>query len=54
MTANEYGEVDRQFLTGVAVVISILFIIWMFMLGKGELICISTGQPLLRLMLMLS
>ena len=39
--ANGYGEVDRQFLTGVAVVISILFITWMFMLGKGELICIS-------------
>jgi hypothetical protein len=41
VTHNEYSDVDLQFLKGIAVVVSVLFIIWMFILGKNLLICLS-------------
>jgi hypothetical protein len=41
LTTREYHEVDRLFLKSVITIVSILFIIWIFLLGRGELICLS-------------
>jgi hypothetical protein len=41
LTTSEYHEVDRLFLKSVITIVSILFIVLIFLLGRGELICLS-------------
>jgi len=38
---SEYGDGDHQFFKGVIVVVTILFIVLMYLLGRGKLICLS-------------